>query len=89
MVEGGGSKTMAKTKEWLSNYPKEVHKLLKLLTRVIINYLVMQVIRVYCNNNEMIFENYICAIVHMILSVDLIEGSFIYYIMVSLIYIYS
>lgn len=43
MIEGGGSKTMSKTKEWLKNYPKDVHRLLNLLTRVIIDYLVMQV----------------------------------------------
>ncbi|XP_026326446.1 uroporphyrinogen decarboxylase [Hyposmocoma kahamanoa] len=43
MIEGGGSKTMSKTKEWLEKYPKDVHKLLSLLTRVIIDYLVMQV----------------------------------------------
>lgn len=43
MIEGGGSKTMSKTKEWLEKYPKDVHKLLGLLTRVIIDYLVMQV----------------------------------------------
>ncbi|XP_068627631.1 uroporphyrinogen decarboxylase [Battus philenor] len=42
MIEGGGSKTMAKTKEWLEKYPKDVHKLLNLLTRVIIDYLIMQ-----------------------------------------------
>lgn len=44
MIEGGGSKTMSKTKEWLEKYPKDVHKLLSLLTRVIVDYLVMQVI---------------------------------------------
>ncbi|CAG4964676.1 unnamed protein product [Parnassius apollo] len=43
MVEGGGSKTMSKTKEWLEKYPKDVHRLLSLLTKVIIDYLVMQV----------------------------------------------
>lgn len=43
MIEGGGSKTMSKTKEWLQTYPKDVHRLLSLLTRVIIDYLVMQV----------------------------------------------
>ncbi|CAH2233470.1 jg2437 [Pararge aegeria aegeria] len=43
MIEGGGSKTMSKTKEWLEKYPKDVHRLLGLLTRVIIDYLVMQV----------------------------------------------
>ncbi|XP_041973549.1 uroporphyrinogen decarboxylase isoform X2 [Aricia agestis] len=42
MIEGGGSKTMSKTKEWLEKYPKDIHKLLSLLTRVIIDYLVMQ-----------------------------------------------
>lgn len=44
MIEGGGSKTMSKTKNWLENYPKDVHKLLSLLARVITDYLVMQVI---------------------------------------------
>lgn len=34
---------MAKTKDWLERHPKDVHKLLKLLTAVIIDYLVMQV----------------------------------------------
>ncbi|XP_023952900.2 uroporphyrinogen decarboxylase [Bicyclus anynana] len=43
MIEGGGSKTMSKTKDWLEKYPKDVHRLLSLLTRVIIDYLVMQV----------------------------------------------
>ncbi|XP_028159341.1 uroporphyrinogen decarboxylase [Ostrinia furnacalis] len=43
MIEGGGSKTMSKTKEWIEKYPKDVHKLLSLLTRVIVDYLVMQV----------------------------------------------
>lgn len=46
MIEGGGSQTMSKTKEWLEKYPKDVHKLLSLLTRVTIDYLVMQVIRI-------------------------------------------
>ncbi|XP_013185556.2 uroporphyrinogen decarboxylase isoform X1 [Amyelois transitella] len=43
MIEGGGSKTMAKTKDWLQNHSKDVHRLLQMLTRVIIDYLVMQV----------------------------------------------
>ncbi|XP_004927871.1 uroporphyrinogen decarboxylase [Bombyx mori] len=43
MLEGGGSKTMSKTKEWLEKYPKDVHRLLCLLTNVIIDYVVMQV----------------------------------------------
>ncbi|VVC90223.1 uroporphyrinogen decarboxylase [Leptidea sinapis] len=43
MIEGGGSKTMSKTKEWLENHARDTHILLSLLTRVIIDYLVMQV----------------------------------------------
>ncbi|XP_046978581.1 uroporphyrinogen decarboxylase [Vanessa cardui] len=43
MIEGGGSKTMSKTKDWLEKYSKDVHRLLSLLTRVIVDYLVMQV----------------------------------------------
>ncbi|XP_030033548.2 uroporphyrinogen decarboxylase [Manduca sexta] len=44
MIEGGGSKTMSKTKEWLQKHSTDVHKLLRLLTNVIIDYLVMQVV---------------------------------------------
>lgn len=52
MIEGGGSKTMSKTKDWLERIPKDVHKLLKLLTGVIIDYLVMQVTHIaYLPNN--------------------------------------
>lgn len=43
MIEGGGSKTMEKSKQWLSSYPKESEGLLSMLTDVIIDYLIMQV----------------------------------------------
>lgn len=43
MIEGGGSKTMEKTKNWLSNETEESRKLLQLLTDVCIDYLEMQV----------------------------------------------
>ena len=44
MIEGGGSKTFAKSKRWLYVYPKDSHRLLDLLTRVIIDHLVEQVL---------------------------------------------
>lgn len=43
MIEGGGSKTLSKAKKWLYAYPNESHKLLKLLTSLIADYLVMQI----------------------------------------------
>ncbi|XP_062920531.1 uroporphyrinogen decarboxylase [Mobula hypostoma] len=43
MIEGGGSNTMSKAKRWLYQHPLVCHKLLKILTNVIINYLVGQV----------------------------------------------
>ncbi|CAG2162501.1 unnamed protein product [Oppiella nova] len=43
MIEGGGSKTLAKTKKWLYQYPDESLQLLDELTHVIIAYLVAQV----------------------------------------------
>ena len=43
MIEGGGSKTMSKAKKWLYTQPEASHKLLKLLTKVIIAYLIEQV----------------------------------------------
>lgn len=43
MIEGGGSKTLSKAKKWLYAYPELSHKLIDLLTEVIIDYLVMQV----------------------------------------------
>jgi uroporphyrinogen decarboxylase len=43
MIEGGGSKTMSKSKAWLYRYPTESHKLLQILTDVIVNFLIGQV----------------------------------------------
>lgn len=43
MIEGGGSKTLAKAKRWLYQWPEESHKLLKMLSDVIVHYLVGQV----------------------------------------------
>lgn len=43
MIQGGGSSTMTKARQWLYKYPEDSHKLLQLITNVIIDYLVMQV----------------------------------------------
>lgn len=43
MIEGGGSKTMSKSKAWLYRYPSDSHKLLQILTDVIVDYLIGQV----------------------------------------------
>lgn len=43
MIQGGGSSTMAKPRTWLYKYPNESHQLLRLITDVVIDYLVMQV----------------------------------------------
>ncbi|CAG9764220.1 unnamed protein product [Ceutorhynchus assimilis] len=43
MIEGGGSKTYSKAKKWLYASKEESHKLLGLLTDVIVDYLVMQI----------------------------------------------
>lgn len=43
MIEGGSSTTQSKAKAWLYKYPEESHELLKILTNVIIDYLVEQV----------------------------------------------
>ncbi|XP_020843233.1 uroporphyrinogen decarboxylase isoform X1 [Phascolarctos cinereus] len=43
MVEGGGSNTMAQAKRWLYQWPKASHRLLGLLTDVLVPYLVGQV----------------------------------------------
>lgn len=43
-IEGGGSKTYAKSKRWLYAHPEESHRFLKLLTKVISEYLVHQVV---------------------------------------------
>eukprot|EP00057_Strongylocentrotus_purpuratus_P031337 XP_784308.2 PREDICTED: uroporphyrinogen decarboxylase [Strongylocentrotus purpuratus] len=43
-IEGGGSKTFSKAKKWLYTQPDASHKLLKILTRTIVDYLVGQVL---------------------------------------------
>ena len=43
MIEGGGSTTQSKAKAWLYKYPEESHELLKILTNLIIDYMVEQV----------------------------------------------
>jgi len=43
MIEGGGSKTQAKSKRWLYSKPEESHRLLQLITDVSVEYLVQQV----------------------------------------------
>ncbi|XP_071846753.1 uroporphyrinogen decarboxylase-like isoform X2 [Apostichopus japonicus] len=42
-IEGGGSKTLSKCKRWLYAHPNESHQFLKLLTKVISEYLIEQV----------------------------------------------
>lgn len=44
MIEGGGSKTMEKSKGWLKDHPEATKQLLDLLTDVIVEYLEMQVL---------------------------------------------
>lgn len=43
MIQGGGSSTMAKARSWLYKYSEDSHKLLQMITDVIVDYLVMQV----------------------------------------------
>ncbi|XP_064415820.1 uroporphyrinogen decarboxylase isoform X1 [Latimeria chalumnae] len=43
MIEGGGSKTMSNAKRWLYSSPEASHRLLRLLTDTIVEYLVGQV----------------------------------------------
>lgn len=43
MIEGGGSKTLSKSKAWLYKYPEQSHQLLTMLTQAIVEYLVCQV----------------------------------------------
>jgi len=43
MIEGGGSKTMSKSKAWLNDYPEDSKLFLGLLTDAIVDYLEMQV----------------------------------------------
>lgn len=43
MIEGGGSSTHSKAKRWLYRHPEASHMLLKMLTDVIVQYLLGQV----------------------------------------------
>jgi len=43
MIEGGGSRTLSKSKGWLYKYPDESKRLLSLICDVCIRYLVAQV----------------------------------------------
>lgn len=43
MIEGGGSKTLAKAKTWLFKHPEESKALLQRITDVCVDYLVGQV----------------------------------------------
>ena len=43
MIEGGGSTTHSKAKRWLYRHPEASHKLLRMLTDVIVKYLLGQV----------------------------------------------
>jgi len=43
MIEGGGSKTFAKAKAWLYKWPEASHKLMRILTDVLVIYLDAQV----------------------------------------------
>jgi len=43
MIQGGGSSTMAKARSWLYKYPEDSHKLLQMITDIVVDYLVMQV----------------------------------------------
>lgn len=43
MIEGGGSNTHSKAKRWLYQHPEASHMLLRMLTDVIVEYLVGQV----------------------------------------------
>lgn len=43
MIEGGGSKTMSKSKKWFYQNPEAAHRLLRMLTDLSIDYLVGQV----------------------------------------------
>lgn len=42
MIEGGGSKTLAKAKAWLYQYPDASKQLLRVITNAVVDYLVMQ-----------------------------------------------
>ena len=43
MIEGGGSKTMAKSKAWLYKYPDESKRLLERLSHIVGEYLAQQI----------------------------------------------
>ena len=43
MIEGGGSSTFMKSRRWLYAHPDASHRLLQMLTDVIVRYLVNQV----------------------------------------------
>lgn len=43
MIEGGGSKTMSKSRGWLKDHSVESRELLNLLTNVCVDYLIMQI----------------------------------------------
>lgn len=43
MIEGGGSTTQSKAKRWLYRHPEASHMLLRMLTDVVVQYLVGQV----------------------------------------------
>ncbi|KAI1320688.1 Uroporphyrinogen decarboxylase in heme biosynthesis [Mortierella claussenii] len=43
MIEGGGSKTLSKAKEWIFKHPKASHELLQRITDVCVDFLVGQV----------------------------------------------
>ena len=43
MIEGGGSKTLSKAKEWIFKHPKASHELLGRITDVCVDFLVGQV----------------------------------------------
>lgn len=42
MIEGGGSKTMSKSKAWLYQHPESSKDLLKIITDVVVDYLIEQ-----------------------------------------------
>jgi uroporphyrinogen decarboxylase len=43
MIEGGGSKTFLKTKNWLYNYPEESKRLLSMITDILCEFLLGQI----------------------------------------------
>lgn len=43
MIEGGGSTTHSKAKKWLYRYPEASHRLLQMLTDVLVDHLVAQI----------------------------------------------